>query len=155
MSKELRTETLKVRFWLKVRKTDGCWHWVGSKFWSGYGEFWNGKRKIRAHRFSYETEIGVIPSGLCVLHRCDNPSCVRPDHLFVGTRADNIKDMIDKRRDRMRGEQHGSAKLTGKEILLIRKDQRTYREIGKNFGVSKVHVSLIKSGKRWGHVHPK
>ena len=90
------------RFEAKFEKTEGCWEWNGAKIINGlpYGLF----RKIRkkpmklAHRCSYEFYIGRIEVGLCVLHRCDNPGCVNPEHLFLGTQEENIKDMIDKGR---------------------------------------------------------
>jgi hypothetical protein len=88
------------RFWEKVKKTDGCWIWIGSRVSEGYGLFMvNGKRRT-AHRFSWEFHNGEIPQGINVLHRCDNPPCVNPEHLFLGDQEDNIRDMMGKRRDR-------------------------------------------------------
>jgi len=90
------------RFWAKVKKTSGCWLWVGAKQRRGYGYLHNGghsKRKpIRAHRYSWEIHNGPIPAGLWVLHKCDAPSCVNPAHLFLGTRSDNMKDAASKGR---------------------------------------------------------
>ena len=80
-----------------MRKSDGCWLWVGS-INHRYGWLVVRGRKVRAHRFSYELAYGLIPVGLLVLHRCDNPPCVRPDHLFVGTQTDNMQDMLRKGR---------------------------------------------------------
>src|SRR3990172_4237019 len=90
-------------FWAKVNKSDGCWTWTASKRKFGYGAFvWaDSEGRIiqgRAHRFSYELHHGPIPLGICVLHKCDNPACVRPSHLFLGTRADNNFDMLSKGR---------------------------------------------------------
>lgn len=92
---------LKDRFWSKVQKTDGCWEWTGSRRPKGYGVFAvNGARRESAHRVAYALFIGPISAGFFVCHRCDNPRCVRPDHLFLGTQADNMRDMHAKGRHR-------------------------------------------------------
>lgn len=93
-----RAKTARDFFWTKVRKTDGCWEWTGSRTNKAYGQFYDGLRGVRAHRYSWEIEHGAIPSGACVLHRCDDPICVRPDHLFLGSHAENMADMTTKRR---------------------------------------------------------
>jgi HNH endonuclease len=87
------------RFWFRVDKTGDCWTWTGGKSRNGYGAFWTKeKRLVRASRFSYEQHYGPIPNGMVVCHRCDNPPCVRPDHLFLGTQSDNMRDMWQKGR---------------------------------------------------------
>jgi hypothetical protein len=88
----------KTKFESHIVKTDSCWIWNGPLFKSGYGRISNREKKLRAHRVSYEFYVGPIPDGLNVLHRCDNPLCVNPDHLFVGTHLDNMKDMEAKGR---------------------------------------------------------
>ncbi|MFD8088690.1 HNH endonuclease signature motif containing protein [Streptomyces malaysiensis] len=92
------------RFWLRVAKSDGCWTWRAALNAYGYGAFWTADKKVvGAHRFSYQLHYGPIPEGMWVLHRCDNPPCVRPDHLFLGSPADNIHDMDSKGRGRRPG----------------------------------------------------
>lgn len=89
------------RFWSKVDTDGDCWEWQAAKNPKGYGFFGLGRRgdgHALAHRVAYELTTGSIPDGLCVLHKCDNPGCVRPDHLWLGTRADNNRDMIGKGR---------------------------------------------------------
>lgn len=87
------------KFWSKVRKSDACWEWSGSRNGQGYGLFWNGKRNIGAHRFAWMLMHGD-PGQMNVCHKCDNPPCVRPDHLFLGTTADNVRDMWVKGRNK-------------------------------------------------------
>lgn len=84
--------TLADRFWSFVRKGDGCWEWQGHINAFGYGEIYVNRKHVRAHRLSWEINNGPVPGGLYVCHLCDNPKCVRPDHLFVGTHRDNMQD---------------------------------------------------------------
>ncbi len=114
------------RFWAKVLKTEGCWLWQGAKNIQGYGKLGRGKKQegtIAAHRLSYELTFGPIPEGKYILHKCDNPGCVRPDHLFIGSQTDNLIDMTLKGHRRFRthsGENNGRAKLTLAQVNKIR-----------------------------------
>ena len=105
--KTRRRLSLEERFWAKVKKTDGCWVWTGSAQHNGYGYLHIGdktnRKPMRAHRVSWELHNGPIPTGLWVLHRCDNPPCVRPEHLWLGDRTDNMRDCAAKGRVRVIG----------------------------------------------------
>jgi hypothetical protein len=92
--------TVEDRFWANVDKSGDCWEWQASVNLDGYGRFCLKGKRIRAHRLSWVLANGEIPEGMCVLHKCDNPPCVSPDHLFLGTRADNVRDMVQKGRCR-------------------------------------------------------
>lgn len=92
-----------IRFWEKVQKGAGCWVWTASLNGTGYGQFSIHNKPVRAHRYAYELLNGPIPAGKRVCHTCDNPPCVRPDHLFIGTAKDNTLDMIRKGRNRFEG----------------------------------------------------
>ncbi|HEY5021799.1 MAG TPA: HNH endonuclease signature motif containing protein [Gemmatimonadaceae bacterium] len=160
-------------FWSKVNK-DGpvplhrpelgpCWIWLAGRDSKGYGTVWFGKANHGAHRVSWELVHGPIPKGngwhgACVLHRCDNPSCVNPTHLFEGTQATNMADRDAKGRGRWvnpPGEANGSAKLTEALVLEIRalaKAGVEQRQLAVRFGICNQNVSLIVRRKRWAHV---
>lgn len=143
------------RFWTYVRKTRTCWLWTGWTDPHGYGGF-GGKRlgKCRAHRFSYAMTYGPIPAGMDVCHRCDVPGCVRPSHLFLGTRADNMRDASAKGRTQ-RGDRHRFAKLTSDDIRKIRASPTGYgtgRALARHYGVSASNICLIRKGRNWAHV---
>src|SRR5258708_3006328 len=119
---------VEVRFWAKVFKTPTCWLWTGEIQPHGYGLLHKSGRRhrspYRAHRLSWELAYGPIPDDLCVLHRCDVRACVRPDHLFLGSRADNQADMREKHRGRnggLTGASHPRAKLTDQQVREIRR----------------------------------
>ena len=131
----------------------GCWLWIANMYSNGYGQIKFNGRPRGAHRVSWQLHRGDIPEGLCVCHRCDNRACVNPDHLFLGTYADNVADQIAKGRlNPPRGERQGNSKLTANDVLAIRADPRTCREIAEDYGISNPHVSDIKNMKRWKHV---
>lgn len=131
-------------FFKRVNKTDNCWLWTGS-IRNGYGLFSHNLKTISAHRFSYEIHKGPIPNGLIVLHSCDVPNCVNPEHLSVGTHLDNNRDMISKGRNKQpSGERHGLSKFSDEQREVIRKDSRSARAIAKELGVCNSTISRIK-----------
>lgn len=144
------------RFWGKVKKTGdgGCWNWQGSKS-SGYGVISLGGRAgrdWRAHRISWELCKCPIPDGLFVLHRCDNPPCVNPEHLFLGTQLMNMRDMTEKGRGRpgrLFGEQNASSKISREQAMAIRRARGSVRGVAKFFGIGKSQVSNIRRGAAW------
>jgi hypothetical protein len=93
-----KTEPIETRFWRYVQKSADCWLWVGSTMKGGYGKIGTATKTLKAHHVSYALHTAAVPAGLAVLHRCDTPACVRPDHLFLGTIADNNRDMVAKGR---------------------------------------------------------
>lgn len=143
------------RFWKKVEKTETCWIWTARKN-GGYGHFGLDHKLVRAHRFAWTLEHGDIPEGLSVLHSCDNPSCVRPSHLFLGTQQDNVDDCIKKGRKRVpRGESHHLAKLTAKQVHEIRErvsGGALQQDIAKVYGVTEMCISRIVRRKSWKHI---
>ena len=160
----MATQSIHDRFWSKVDRSggnDGCWLWVGRLQKHGYGSFRAGSRtdKTRrewlAHRMAWVITHGD-PGAMLVLHRCDVRRCVNPEHLFLGTNADNMADMKSKgRADRVkkvRGEQQGSSKLTDGMVIAIRADARYQRVVAEAFGISQTQVSRIKSGRHWAHI---
>jgi hypothetical protein len=140
-----------------VVDSKNCWNWLGSKDKDGYGVFGHHRNKqLRAHRASYDFYIGEIPTGMLVCHYCDNPSCINPKHLFLGTSKDNTQDMIKKQRKLILfGENHPNAKLTeqqANEIKQLRKQNKPLTEIANQFGISFQTVSSIAKGKTWKRI---
>jgi len=153
---------LDVRFWerVDVRGEDECWPWVGSVVERGYGVlFIQGEDSVLAHRYSWTIHNGLIPDGLFVCHHCDNPPCVNPQHLFLGTNLDNIQDMVRKGRHTI-GERNARAKLTSDQVLRVRElyssGKYTQEELADMFKVCVSNVYQIVTGKIWKHllVHP-
>lgn len=129
-----------------VKTLGGCWEWKGTKNEYGYGIFLlPGEKSSRAHRVMYERVNGPIPNNLVVMHICDNPSCVNPDHLRLGTKADNNKDRIEKRRGKYNMDRKG-CRLTVEQVKDIIVDERKQKDIADSYGVNPSHISRIKRG---------
>lgn len=145
------------RFWSKVRRhpTD-CWEWQRAKNKQGYGVFaLTSRTMVSAHRFAWMSAEGPIPEGLCVLHRCDNPKCVRPGHLFLGTFGDNNRDCSIKGRWRggsPPGERHGSARLSEKDVLFIRASHEKNVPLARRFGVNRQTIADVRDRRTWRHI---
>lgn len=150
---------LELRFWEKVEKSkNGCWNWISAKQYNGYGVFWvgNGVSK-KAHRISYEMKNGKIPDGMYICHKCDNPGCVNPEHLFVGTASDNAQDMSNKKRGRC-NKQNGSdnhiSKLSENSVIMIRilDNVISDNKIAQIINVTREAVRNCRQQKVWKHV---
>lgn len=144
------------RFWARVSMSDGCWIWTGSKI-RGYGRFKESGQSFLAHRTAFTFANGPIPNGLFICHRCDNPPCVRPSHLFPGTPGDNSRDRTAKGRS-ARGAKNSHARLTEGQVLRVRElasEGLSQAAIGTLFGVGQTTVSAIVIGRNWKHLPVK
>jgi hypothetical protein len=128
---------------LWVLEPSGCWRWTAKV--QVYGMMTVDGKSVNAHRISWELYRGPIPVGLRVLHRCDNPICVNPDHLFLGTNADNMIDMILKGRGK-------KAKLTPDDVRAIRADSRGCKRLARIYGVQPSTIRHLRSGKTWSFI---
>ena len=165
------------RFWSKVEKTDGCWLWRAGLDEDGYGKFAitlprgsrPKQRHVRAHHYAYELAHAPLPASTLLMHTCDTPACVRPEHLRIGTQRENIADRDAKGRaprglrngaytrpERVRrGARHGNAKLTDADVIEMRRLARDGERSGAlaaRFGVDRSRVQAIVSGRAWRHL---
>ena len=138
------------------RSPSGCWEWQAYK--NRYGIIRVSGKSIKAHRVAYSVWVGEIPTGLSVLHHCDNSGCINPDHLFLGTQDDNVQDMISKKRhvfpNAGKGEDHPSSILTDAKVVEIRqraRDGEVQRRIAEHFQISYQHCSDVIRRKCWKH----
>lgn len=158
-------QTLAERFWRDVVQGEGCWIWQGTRVGKGYGDLVFRGKRYYAHRVSFELHFGAVPPGLFVCHHCDNPPCVRPDHLFAGTVRDNAIDMTRKGRhpgigrpsvERLaRGERQALAKLTDEAVVEIRQryaDGATGVELALEYDMTASALRQVVRGETWAHV---
>lgn len=139
-----------------IKNEIGCWGWRGGTYPNGYIKMNCNPNGIRplGHRISWLIHYGDIPTDKMICHTCDNRSCTRPDHLFLGTQSDNIRDMHKKRRGLL-GDTHTNSKLNSIQVLKIKellKNNHTHAEIAKMFNVSRSTIIHIKNGKTWSHI---
>ena len=151
------------RFWEKVHKLpgDGCWLWTGARSrHGGYGIVSYKLKPHRAHALSWEFANGTKPTGMVICHKCDNPPCVRPSHLMLGTHRDNIRDMAAKGRQGLhrnperaiRGTRHHNAKLTDELVREIRTSSESAYALAKRLGVSEPTIARVRQRVTWRHV---
>lgn len=152
---------LEERFWPKISSTNaaGCREWLGQKDRNGYGSIGLGRKRVNTHRLAMALHLGLDLDdlrGLCVCHKCDNPACCEPSHLFLGTQRDNIHDAIVKgRRGSTAGELNCRSKLTAQAVQQmreLRKAGRTFESIGAEFGVKSNAARKAALGLTWRHV---
>jgi hypothetical protein len=151
------------RFWIYVEKTDECWLWHGPRADSGHGFIMHRGKKLYAHRVSYKLHRGPLTKGMSVLHSCDVPFCVKPDHFFLGTQTDNMLDMWAKGRGKngtLPGSRNSNARLTEERVQLLKltprfpqeTDNAYYTRIGDEYGVGRQSIRKIFLGRTWKHV---
>ena len=145
---ELSQRPVLSRFWSRIDKTDTCWNWTRSKSKAGYGFMSIKGVHTYMHRFSYELHFGAIPDELLVCHRCDNPACVRPDHLFLGTDQDNTTDKVWKGRH-LRGNQVYNAKLNPDAVRDIRISELSVSNLASKYNVSPAAITAVIRHENW------
>lgn len=153
----MKKKSIEDRFWSKVpsiTSTKTCWEWGAGRHERGYGTFRLNGKMLKAHRVAWELTHGEIPDGLWVLHKCDNPACVNPNHLFLGTHQDNVDDKVSKNRQaKQAGEKHPQHKLTLKQVNSIRSQyvpgKVSQEKLARDFGVGQSEISDIINRKRW------
>lgn len=146
--------------YFEIGDFDDCWNWLGGTISGEYGQFGSSEGSKYAHRVAYELYVGPVTDGLYVCHSCDNPSCVNPNHLFLGTQKDNIRDMDRKGRrvvGDMRGEKNGNSKLTEGDVREIKElwatGNYTIADLARMFLIGWTAISDIVKGQKWIHVN--
>lgn len=157
-----KIKSIEERFWKKVNKSRKCWEWTACRNERGYGQIRIGRRAVLAHRVSWIIHFGGLSPyidsliSLCVLHKCDNPRCVNPSHLFLGTQQDNVVDKVKKgRQSSPHGEESHLSKLTEEEVNKIRelyKVGTSHKTIAKKFNISESNVGAIIRRETWTHI---
>jgi len=150
-------EFQKQHFMGYVKKEDSCWIWVGGRFDDGYGSYWFNEKNVHANRVSYLLFKGPIPTGMFVCHSCDNPTCVNPEHLWLGTQFENVRDKYNKGRAAV-GEKCRQSHLTAQDVADMRTEKKLnpstpYSAIASRFGISKCCTMRIIKGMSWSHLN--
>lgn len=149
----------KIKKFTYINTRTGCWEWQKCKDEHGYGFISYRGKQLKCHRVSWMVFKGDIPKDACVLHKCDNPKCINPDHLYLGNMKDNVRDMMERGRNGygvMDGMKHPNAKFTDEDVLWIRKQTYTThicQELADKFGVSFMSIWRIFNKKTWKHLH--
>lgn len=131
----------------------GCLEWTEARDTKGYGRIAFEGKWQHAHRLSYEFLVAPIPEGLCIMHRCDNPCCINPDHLTPGTKADNARDKVMKGRQRRHhGDNNPNARLTADAVRAIRESKEMGITLASLYGVTPTSISDARRGKTWSHL---
>ncbi len=147
----------RLRFYGWVVTDAGCWEWQGGRHTNGYGGLMIRGKSRKVHRLAYEEWVGPIPDDLVIRHRCDNPPCINPEHLMVGTDRDNARDKVERgRQTRNYGERNGLTTLTTAEVFEIRQEYSrgvlTQAMLGEAYGVSRATIGNIVGGKTWTQI---
>lgn len=150
MNDYLTSNRVLSRYWSKINKTDTCWNWIGSTTKNGYGVIRIGHSlDVYAHRMAWELHNGAIPTGMHVCHHCDNRRCVNPDHLFIGTQHDNMRDMANKGRN-------SPNRLYTESTVRAAVDRYisgvSSADVSQEFGVSRVQLRKWVKGEQWSHL---
>jgi hypothetical protein len=155
-SRENISKMSQERFFQKIKKTEACWIWTGRKNWKGYGEVKCNNKSYKSHRLSWIIHFGCIPEKMCILHKCDNPCCVNPNHLFLGTHQDNMIDMFQKGRgNRAFGTRVTPSKLNEEKVRSLRNDFYSGMkrdDILMKYSISKRAMYLVAKRITWKHV---
>lgn len=160
--KDLKNGTLEERFWkfvVKGESVNDCWEWVGSKSARRYGHLGKGQKLLKAHRYSWELHNNQqVPDGMSICHKCDNPECTNPLHLFVGTHQENMDDMMAKgRRPPITGTRQWKCRFTEEQVIDIRSmhtDGHSRKEICDKYNANSSIIGKIVNGKLWRHLLP-
>lgn len=152
-----RFKSFEDRFWEKVSvgSDDECWNWKAGLTRGGYGQFSNKVMSNRAHRIAWHLSCGPIPTELFVLHKCDNPKCVNPNHLYLGSHGDNMNDRSVRNRCNQKGERNAGAKLNDnivRDIFALREEGHTHKYISDKTNIRRTHVTKILNKQIWSHV---